>query len=111
LYLAALTIWTYQYIIGNRQTHDIAADPVCGIFTEDMACNYVSDLAKGDDPDTLIDRTSDQGCSALLQSLSDNLALAEPTILVEASSRLLKCRSLLASRPQSHHSRIDPSSP
>ena len=59
------------------------------------------DLAKGDDYDKLLERTSDHGCSALLQTLSDNLALAEPTILVEASSRLLKCRSLLASRQAS----------
>ena len=111
LYLAALTIWTYQYIIGKRQTEGTVMDPASGNSTEDIACTYVSFLAKSDNPDTLIDRTSDQGCSALLQSLSDNLALAEPTILVEASSLLLKCRSLLASHSHPHHSRIDPSSP
>jgi hypothetical protein len=56
------------------------------------------ELSNGENPDDLLDRLSDHGCNALLQTLSDNLALAEPTILVEASSRLLKCRSLLASR-------------
>lgn len=111
LYLAALTIWTYQYIIGQNQTSNTAVESLAGKFTDDIAYSYVSCLAKGDGTDNFLGRTSDHGCSALLQTLSDNLALAEPTILVEASNRLLKCRSLLASRPQSHHSRIDPSSP
>lgn len=111
LYLAALTIWTYQYIIGQNQTSDTAIEPLAGECTDDIAYSYVSELAKGNDTDNLLDRTSDHGCSALLQTLSDNLALAEPMILVEASNRLLKCRSLLASRPRPHHSRIDPSSP
>lgn len=101
LYLAALTIWTYQYIVGERQTEDAATEFVAEKCVDDLAYSYISDLAKGDDYDKLLERTSDHGCSALLQTLSDNLALAEPTILVEASSRLLKCRSLLASRQAS----------
>lgn len=99
LYLAALTIWTYQYTVGQRQTNDATMNSPTGRSTEDIAHSYVAKLSKGDNPDSLIDRMSDYDCSALLQTLSDNLALAEPTILVEASSRLLKCRSLLASRP------------
>ena len=111
LYLAALTIWTYHYVIGRQQANETTMSPMVGSHTDEIACKYISDLATADDPDYLIDRTSDHGCSALLQNLSDNLAMAEPTILVEASDRLLKCRSLLASRLQPHHSRIDPSSP
>jgi len=99
LYLAALTIWTYQYAVGQRQTYDTAMNSLAGKSTDDIAYSYVSDLSTGHNLGNLIDRISDHGCSALLQTLSDNLALAEPTILVEASSRLLKCRSLLASRP------------
>jgi hypothetical protein len=99
LYLAALTIWTYQYTGGQCQTNDAAMNSLAETSTEDMAYNYVAKLSKGDNPDSLPDQMSVDGCSALLQTLSDNLALAEPTILVEASSRLLKCRSLLASRP------------
>ena len=98
LYLAALTIWTYQYTMGQRQTNDAAMASLAGKSAEDIAHSYILELSNGENPDDLLDRLSDHGCNALLQTLSDNLALAEPTILVEASSRLLKCRSLLASR-------------
>ena len=99
LYLAALTIWTYQYTVGPRQTEDLVINPLAGKSTEDIAYRYISELSKDENIDILRDQMSDHGCSALLQTLSDNLALAEPMILVEASSRLSKCRSLLASRP------------
>lgn len=98
LYLAALTIWTYQYTVGPRQTEDLVINPLAGKSTEDIAYRYISELSKNDNIDSLPDQMSDHGCSALLQTLLDNLALAEPMILVEASSRLSKCRSLLASR-------------
>lgn len=104
LYLAALTIWTYQYVISCEKPNDAATDPATGSGTEEIAHIYLWDLAECDDPDQLIDRTSHRGCSAVLQTVSDNLATAEPTILIEASRRLLECRSLLESRSQPHHS-------
>lgn len=99
LYLAALTIWMYHYIIAQRQTEDLLSPAATEVSMKQAACEYTSLLAECNDPNEIEDRTSKQGCNVILQTLSDNLAIAEPTILVEASKTLRKCRVLLESSP------------
>jgi hypothetical protein len=78
---------------------------------ETVAYSHVVSLAESHDVDQLTEKVSNRGCSAMLQYLSDNLATAEPEILIEASSRLRECRKLLTTLVTLHHSRMDPSSP
>ena len=86
-------------------------EPLLEHDVKGVACSYVADLAESHSVDRLTENASIRGCSAVLQYLSDNLATAEPEILIEASSRLRECRKLLATPMTVHHSRMDPSSP
>jgi hypothetical protein len=111
LYLAALTIWTYHYTVSQMASDEEMTESLLEHDVQGVACSYVVDLAGSHNVDQLIEKVSIRGCSAVLQYLSDNLATAEPEILVEASSRLRECRKLLATPNTLHHSRMDPSSP
>lgn len=99
LYLAALTIWMYHYTISQRRAEDLQSPAETEISMRQAACQYISLLAECEDPNEVEDQISQQGCNAILQILSNNLATAEPTILVEASKTLCKCRDLLEALP------------
>jgi hypothetical protein len=111
LYLAALTIWTYHYTVSQRAPDKEMTESLLEHDVERVAYSHVVSLAESHDVDQLTEKVSNRGCSAMLQYLSDNLATAEPEILIEASSRLRECRKLLTTLVTLHHSRIDPSSP
>jgi hypothetical protein len=111
LYLAALTIWTYHYTVSQRAPDVEMTEPLLEHDVQGVACSHVANLAESHSVDRLTENASIRGCSAVLQYLSDNLATAEPEILIEASSRLHECRKLLATPITVHHSRMDPSSP
>jgi hypothetical protein len=111
LYLAALTIWTYHYTANQRVPNKELTEPLLEHDVEKVAYSHIVSLAESHDVDQLAEKVSNRGCSAVLQYLSDNLANAEPEILIEASSRLRECRKLLATLVTLHHSRMDPSSP
>jgi hypothetical protein len=111
LYLAALTIWTHHYTVSSQRAPDEEmTEPLLEQDVQVVACSYVADLAESHNADQLTEKVSIRGCSAMLHYLSDNLATAEPEILIEASSRLRECRKLLATPTTHHHSRMDPSS-
>lgn len=111
LYLAALTIWTYHYTANQRAPIEETTESLLEHDVERVAHIHIVSLAESHDVDQLTEKISNRGCSAVLQYLSDNLATAEPEILIEASSRLRECRKLLAALVTFHHSRMDPSSP
>lgn len=97
LYLSALTIWMYHYMTTQRQSEGLTIEHTNDTYTEKEACNYISLVADCNEPDEIENRLTKHGCKAILRTLSDNLANAEPTILVEASKRLRKCIDLLES--------------
>ena len=111
LYLAALTIWTYQYTASPNAPNEEITESLLEHDVEIIACSHIASLAESRDVDQLTKKGSNRGCSAVLQYLSVNLATAETEILVEASSRLGECCKLLATPFTPHHSRMDPSSP
>jgi hypothetical protein len=111
LYLAALTIWTYHYTVSQRAPNEEMTASLLEHDVERVAYSHIASLAESHDVDQLTEKVSNRGCSAVLQYLSENLATAEPEILMEASSRLRECRKLLATIVTPHHSRMDPSSP
>ena len=96
LYLAGLTIWTYQYAFVNQST---TASGIRASTTpppgQQTACQYITTCATTDNADRLPLLTSRQGCVAVLQVLSQDFADAEPEILLEASKRLQECSKLL----------------
>jgi hypothetical protein len=111
LYLAALTIWTYHYTTNQRAPNEEMTESSLEHDLERTAYCHIASLAESHDVNQLTEKVSNRGCSAVLQYLSDNLATADPEILIEASSRLRECRKLLTTPVVLHHSRMDPSSP
>lgn len=111
LYLAVLSIWTFYFAMRQKLLGNDAMELANGNEVQQTACDYISCHAEIDNADDLISNFSYNGCNAMLQYLSDIMAIAEPEILVEASRRLRACQHLLNLPTELHHSRIDPSSP
>jgi hypothetical protein len=96
LFLAALTIWSYQYattmrrhVASLRQAHHNMES------VQQIACQYIMNCASTDSPDRLVLLMSTQGCVALLRFLSDDFDTAEFELLQEASLRLRRCAEML----------------
>lgn len=96
LYLAALTIWSYQHassLRANVRLSEIVPEDIIGV--QHTACQYISNCAAPESPDRIILLMSAQGCAALLQVLADDFATAESELLQEAAKRLRHCATLL----------------
>ena len=97
LYLAALTIWTYQYASMLKSTSDLRqASTLPSEDVEARALHYLRACATTHHPDGLCMLASAQGCTAVLQVLSNNFEYAEHELMEEAGKRLLECAKWVA---------------
>ena len=96
LYLAGMTIWAYQ-IVSN--THDVTnfqqQTATTAHSLKDVACHYISTCASTDNADRIPVLTSQDGCAALLEMLSQDFENAESELQNEASKRLQECTKML----------------
>lgn len=98
LYLAVLTIWSYQYASGPRPSQTASqgldADQLPG---QDIAYSYIRRCAESG-----IDSSSGQmfaqGCGAICKLLAQDFALAEWELLLEASRTLGSCAAMILER-------------
>lgn len=99
LYLAALTIWAFQYASMLRSSSNTRPSMMGDIVDAEMtASRYIANCAAMN-PDRLFILASPQGCTAMLRVLSDIFSYAESELLLEASTRLRDCAHMLLGRP------------
>lgn len=95
LYLAALTIWSYQYASshGPSQTasQSLDADQSLG---QDIAYSYIRRCAESG-VDSFPGQMSVQGCGAICKLLAQDFAFAEWELLLEASKILDSCATMI----------------
>ena len=99
LYLAALTIWSFQYVSAMTTTRPSTAQSLGpdSLTIRNLAYEYLSQCGSVDSAERLLILTSAQGCAAVLQTLADDLTNAESELLIEASKRLRECaKTILA---------------
>lgn len=99
LYLAALTIWSYQYALNTRSSHitpqrSFEADRA---LSQHVACSYIRRCAESG-IDSFSDQMSVQGCGAVCKLLAQDFAHAEWELLVEASRVLESCADLILNK-------------
>lgn len=99
LYLAALTIWSYQYALNTRSSHitpqrSFEADQA---LSQHVACSYIRRCAESG-IDSFPDQISAQGCGAVCKLLAQDFAHAEWELLVEASRVLELCADMILNR-------------
>jgi hypothetical protein len=98
LYLAALTIWSYQYASSSRPPHirpqGLDADPVS---SQKVAHSYIRSCAASGADNTL-GQMSVQGCGAMCKLLAQDFAHAEWELLLEASKILDSCATMILKR-------------
>lgn len=98
LYLAGLTIWSYQYTLitrGSQTRRQIALDPATvqnTAFEYIRRCNMAGNIELGD-------QMPAQGCAAICKILSDDFANAEWELLLEASRILDSCTKVISGVP------------
>jgi hypothetical protein len=95
LYLAALTIWSYQYVSNDRTTYIIPqgldADQAAW---RNVACSYIRRCTEIG-VDGFIGQMSAQGCGAMCKLLAQDFAHAEWELLLEASRTLESCATMI----------------
>jgi len=98
LYLAALTIWSYQYASGHRPSQIISqgldADQSSG---QTLAYSYIRRCAESG-IDSFPGQMSVQGCGAICKLLAQDFAFAEWELLLEASKILDSCATTILER-------------
>lgn len=98
LYLAALTIWSYQYASGHRPSQTASqgldADQSLG---QDIAYSYIRRCAESG-IDNFTGQMSVQGCGAICKLLAQDFAFAEWELLLEASKILDSCAAMILQR-------------
>jgi hypothetical protein len=99
LYLAALTIWSYQYASSHRSSHITSQGPrdTDQVLSQSVACSYIRNCAKSG-IDGFLGQMSVQGCGALCKLLAQDFAHAEWELLLEASKILGSCATMILER-------------
>lgn len=98
LYLAALTIWSYQYASSYRLSQ-ITSQGVgaAHLLAQNVAYSYVRKCAELD-VDSFPGQMSAQGCGAVCKLLAEDFAFAEWELLQEASKILDSCATMILDR-------------
>ncbi|CAD0087819.1 unnamed protein product, partial [Aureobasidium vineae] len=97
LYLAALTIWSYQYAL---RTATIASQTASGpdrVLSQSVACDYIRRCAQSE-IDSFPNQLSAQGCGAICKLLAEDFAYSEWELLLEASKILDSCAIVILDR-------------
>ncbi|KAI5274892.1 hypothetical protein E4T47_02015 [Aureobasidium subglaciale] len=96
LYLAALSIWSYQFALKVRVSSSLSQRPSMpnDKSTQNIALQYIQSCVRSG-IDTLPSQVSAQGCAALCKFLSQDFANAEWELLLEASRVLDSCATMI----------------
>jgi hypothetical protein len=98
LYLAALTIWSYQYASNNRDSQITSQEPDADqVSSQNVACSYIRRCAESG-VDRILGQISARGCGALCKLLAQDFAHAEWELLLEASKILDSCAATILER-------------
>ena len=98
LYLAALTIWTYQYTLQLKGMSTAqAGESLDPQDVDHVAAQYLAHFAAVETADRLLIVGSARGCIALTMLLSEIFASSESELILEASKRLRECGKMLGS--------------
>lgn len=99
LYLASLTIWSYQYALKARSSHITpqGSSDADRALSQHVACSYIRRCAASG-IESCSGQMSVQGCGAMCKLLAQDFALAEWELLVEASRILDSCADMILNR-------------